>query len=290
MQVEIINDEIITIEDSYDLKYPYKPRDFLGMDRSDLNSSLSMMTNGKSKYYERNNFHPLLAAIVLAIKNNWTFGVFTTANGVVCPDCDTFVFRDDFLFRSDTKIKQVIGNAVTLISREETYIIDLNSIIEIKIADEPIDAMKLVDIHINVKTHVEDPVTKEVSKFAEVKLTSRSYDAAADILSNLRLPESAREIEPDDKYIKLMENVYYVDNTFKLASLLRDTEGSVPCIREFGDDSAEVLENLSQRKPYLVSLSIVHNYGGDKPPIQYEVNITEASQFQDKLSEQLLKI
>lgn len=290
MQVRVIDEEIINVAETYRLKYPYEKKGFLGKTTEDINFSLATLTRGSYPRHSVINIHPLLAAIVVAIENEWSFGISTSTNGVVCPDCGIFPFRYHAYFDKSTEISHIVGNSVFLTREDsngnkEKFIIDLDSVIEMKVMDADEDILKSITIDIKVLKNVISE-TQDTEKTAVVALTSRSYSQVKSLLQNVPLPEPARKIEPDNEYVKLSNNVFLIDNLFKMAALFRDMQTEISHSAAFENSKDRIHEALCKGEQYIVTFKPITCYG-HRVPVVLEVEMTPAAVFSQKLSEHI---
>lgn len=224
---------------------------------------------------------PMMMSVILAIYNKWYFEIKTSRDGIVAPSEGyrgaLGMYRDKKNFGKQTKLKEIGKNWITLDIDDVSYIIDSESIQEIVIYDQPLEAMRTLTI--TFKKEMDHGFSSEVIPGVSVCLISRSFKKVAKLLKYAYVSDDIKNIEVETEPAKLMENVYLVDNPFKLATLI-DGE-SIPCslVRKTDEDLDTVFKYMRNGTPYIASVSPMIIHGG-KHKVQYEISLLSLPEFQ----------
>lgn len=279
MKVEIVNDMIHATSSHLPTDTPSVGEGILSMGTLDYRS---MLDSQSSHRFINVRITPMLAGIILAVGKGWCFTIQTIRNGIVAPDSETrqilSSFRNDASFGKGVKIKDIGSDIIRLKYKGKEYFINLNDIQKLTICDHAIEAMRIMTIDFTM-TQAENLDNRTTESVIKVELRSRSFKLAKYFLRGSIVPYESDAIEVEADPAKLMENIYLVDNPFKLATLLR--EQTLPCYleRNIGENIETIFEGMRQGIPYVASLCPVFTFS-HKKRTEYEVSLLSLPEFQ----------
>lgn len=279
MKVEIVNGMIHATSSHLPTDTPAVGEGILSMGTQDYKHMLERLARHRLNYVK---ITPMIAGILLAVGKGWCFTIQTIRNGIVAPDSETrqilSSFRNDASFGKGVKIKDIGSDIIRLKYKGKEYFINLNDIQKLTICDHAIEAMRIMTIDFTM-TQAENLDNRTTESVIKVELRSRSFKLAKYFLRGSIVPYESDAIEVETEPAKLMENIYLVDNPFKLATLLR--EQTIPCYleRNIGENIETIFEGMRQGIPYVASLCPVFTFS-HKNRTEYEVSLLSLPEFQ----------